>query len=59
MKILKHGSLFKKIGEKTCPECGCVFVYLEKDVYGSYDLERKLAIECVECPECECEMRVR
>ncbi len=56
MEIIKHGKTYEAPQEKVCPDCECVFSYVEKDIkqkqvreiaYVSY-----LIYRYINCPEC-------
>ena len=57
MKILKHGNNYD-LGQISCPECECVFVYNGKDITEETWTDRSSYYpdECrrqvVFCPEC-------
>lgn len=51
MRIIKHGDQYE-LGEKTCANCKCVFVYNGKDVKETYDKDNECDINYVVCPEC-------
>ena len=52
MRIIQHGNLYE-IGEKTCPNCKCVFAYNKKDIQTIYDREDECDVDIVLCPECK------
>ena len=56
MRIIKHGNkyLAKLLKDAvTCPECGCVFLYLsEKDLKTIYNEENECNEYFANCPEC-------
>ena len=56
MEIIKHGKTYEVPQEKVCPDCECVFTYVEKDIkqywgrnntYGCY-----LIYTYISCPDC-------
>ena len=52
MRIIKRGELYE-IGEKTCPNCKCVFAYNKKDTQTIYDRDDGCDIDIILCPECK------
>ena len=55
MEIIKHGRFYKAPQEKTCPDCGCVFSYVEKDINQNWAGINELNYTYINCPEC-CEI---
>ena len=51
MRVIKHGDQYE-LGEKTCANCKCVFVYNGKDVKETYDKDDECDRKYVVCPEC-------
>lgn len=49
LEIIMHGNTFKK---KTCCNCGCIFVFSEKDIKKSVDADWLI------CPECACRIEL-
>ena len=52
MEIIKHGRFYKAPQEKTCPDCGCVFSYVEKDINQNWVGINELNYTYINCPEC-------
>jgi len=56
MEIIKHGKTYEAPQEKVCPDCECVFTYVEKDITqnwfrkNAYDSD--LIYTYINCPEC-------
>lgn len=56
MEIIKHGNLYEAPRERECPDCKCVFSYVEKDIeqnwvrVNAYDSD--LTYTYINCPEC-------
>ena len=46
MRVLKHGTIYKRNFKTECPSCNCVFKYKLKDI------KRNEISIWVECPEC-------
>ena len=56
MEIIKHGRFYKAPQEKTCPDCGCVFTYVKKDIKENWvrenACESDLIYTYIHCHEC-------
>lgn len=56
MEVIKHGINYVAPQEKTCPECKCVFSYVEKDIKSNWvrvtSEDSELRYTYVNCPEC-------
>ena len=56
MEIIKHGKTYEVPQEKVCPDCECVFTYVEKDIKRNWvrenAYESDLTYTYINCPEC-------
>lgn len=56
MEIKIFGKTYELPREKVCPDCGCVFIYREKDIQENWVREdaynSNLIYTYVNCPEC-------
>lgn len=56
MEIIKHGKTYEEPQVKVCPDCECVFTYVEKDINqnwvrkNAYDSD--ITYTYINCPEC-------
>ena len=57
MEIIKHGKTYEGPQEKVCPDCECVFTYVENDIeeYRYIKTEHcysDILYTYISCPEC-------
>ena len=56
MEIIQHGKTYEEPQVQTCPDCGCVFIYREKDIQENWVRETAydsdLTYTYINCPEC-------
>lgn len=52
MEIIKHGKTYEVPREKVCPDCECVFTYVEKDIKRLWGGLNELIYTYINCPEC-------
>ena len=56
MEIIKHGKTYEEPQVKGCPDCGCVFAYVKKDIKENWVRETAydsdLIYTYINCPEC-------
>lgn len=52
MEIIKHGKTYEVQQEKVCPDCECVFTYVEKDKKRLWCGINDLVYTYINCPEC-------
>lgn len=56
MEIIQHGKTYEEPQVKICPDCGCVFIYKEKDIQENWVRETaydsSLTYTYLSCPDC-------